>query len=88
MTKAEMSVKLADAAGLSKAQASRMIDHFTEVIVQAMANEEKVTLVGFGTFSVVETAQRQGRNPKTGDKITIPASKIVKFKPGSRLQLE
>jgi DNA-binding protein HU-beta len=87
MTKAEMSVKLADAAGLSKAEASRMIDHFTEVIAQAMARGEKITLAGFGTFSVAQRAQREGRNPKTGDKITIPASKIVKFKPGSRLRL-
>ena len=87
MTKAEMSVKLAEVAGLSKTEASRMIDHFTEVIAQAMAREEKITLAGFGTFSVARRAQREGRNPKTGDKITIPASKIVKFKPGSRLQL-
>ena len=87
MTKAEMAVKLAEAAGLSKAEAARMIDHFTEVIVQAMASGEKITLTGFGTFSVAQRAQREGRNPKTGDKITIPASKIVKFKPGSRLLL-
>ena len=87
MTKAEMAVKLAEAAGLSKTEAARMIDHFTEVIVQAMTNGEKITLAGFGTFSVAQRAQREGRNPKTGDKITIPASKIVKFKPGSRLML-
>ena len=85
MTKAEMSVKLAEAAGLSKAEAGRVIDHFTEVIAQAMLREEKITLAGFGTFSVARRAQREGRNPKTGDKITIPASKIVKFKPGRRL---
>ena len=87
MTKAEMAVKLAEAAGLSKAEAARMIDHFTEVIVQALTSGEKITLTGFGTFSVAQRAQREGRNPKTGDKITIPASKIVKFKPGSRLML-
>ena len=88
MTKAEMAVKLAEVAGLSKAEAARMIDHLTQVIVQALTSGEKITLTGFGTFSVAQRAQREGRNPKTGDKITIPASKIVKFKPGSRLQLE
>jgi DNA-binding protein HU-beta len=87
MTKAEMAVKLAETAGISKAEAARMIDHFTEVIVQALTSGEKITLTGFGTFSVAQRAQREGRNPKTGDKITIPASKIVKFKPGSRLLL-
>lgn len=86
MTKAEMSTKLAGATGLSKAEAGRFIDRFTEVLTEAMAGGEKVTLVGFGTFSVAQRAQRQGRNPRTGEVITIPASKAVKFKAGSKLR--
>jgi DNA-binding protein HU-beta len=55
------------------------------MVADALAAGEKITLVGFGTFSVGERAEREGRNPRTGDKISIPASKVVKFKPGKSL---
>jgi DNA-binding protein HU-beta len=86
MTKAELATRLAGTTGLSRVQAERAINGFTGVISEAMARGEKITLVGFGTFSVGQRAQREGRNPRTGDKITIPASKIVKFKAGSKLR--
>jgi len=86
MTKAEMSARLADASGLPRMGAARVVDHFTEIIAEAMSKGEKVTFIGFGTFSVAERAQREGRNPRTGERITIPASKTVNFKAGSKLK--
>ena len=86
MSKAEMSSKLAGAIGLSKAEAGRFIDRLTDVLTEAMAGCENVTLVGFGTFSVAQRPPRQGRNPRTGEVLTIPASKAVKFKAGSKLR--
>ena len=58
-----------------------------EAVTEALKSGEKVTLVGFGTFMVAERAARTGRNPQTGEKIEIPARKVVKFKPGSKLTL-
>ena len=85
MTKADLVSKIAGDGGITKAQAEKAVDGFVVAISDALSQGEKVTLVGFGTFSVGERSEREGRNPRTGDKITIPASKVVKFKPGKSL---
>ena len=87
MNKTEFIAAVAEKTGMSKADCKKALDAMTEVIADAMANDEKVTLLGFGTFSVSERAERQGVNPQTKEKITIPARKSVKFKPGAELNL-
>jgi len=67
------------------AQAETAVDGFISAVSDALATGDKITLVGFGTFSVGERSEREGRNPRTGEKIKIPVSKVVKFKPGKTL---
>ncbi|KPK45549.1 MAG: hypothetical protein AMK74_03095 [Nitrospira bacterium SM23_35] len=86
MTKAELIDKVASGTGLSKADASRALDSTINAIRSALKKGQKVTLVGFGTFAVVKRKSRKGRNPRTGDIITIPASKIPKFTSGKSLK--
>jgi len=86
MTKAELIDKIASGTGLSKADASRSLDATLNSIKAAMKKGQKVTLVGFGTFSVSKRKSRKGRNPRTGDVITIPAGKIPKFTAGKSLK--
>ncbi len=85
MNKTQLVERMADAAGISKAAAERALTGFTDAVTDALQQGDKVILIGFGTFSVTERKARQGRNPQTGEPIEIPAKKIVKFKPGSRL---
>jgi len=85
MTKAELVAKIASEAGIIKSQAEKALDGFVSAVSGALSAGEKTTLVGFGTFSVGERSQREGRNPRTGEKIKIPASKVVKFKAGKTL---
>ena len=85
MTKAELVAKIASEAGITKSQAEKALDGFVSAVSNALAGGDKITLVGFGTFSVGTRAQREGRNPRTGEKIKIPASKVVKFKAGKTL---
>ena len=82
MNKAELIAKLADDAGLTKTQAGAALDSFTEAIAKTLKKGDKVTLVGFGTFSVSKRAARNGRNPQTGAVIKIKARKVPKFKAG------
>jgi DNA-binding protein HU-beta len=86
MTKAELIDKIASGAGLSKADASRALDTTLEAIKSTLKKGQKVTLVGFGTFSVSKRKARKGRNPKTGQAINIPASKSPKFSAGKALK--
>lgn len=86
MTKAELIDKIASGTGLSKADASRALDSTLNSVKSALKKGQKVTLVGFGTFSVVKRKSRKGRNPRTGDVITIPAAKIPKFTAGKSLK--
>ncbi len=86
MTKTELVSKMAEKAGISKANAEKALKAFMEAVQEALAKGDKIALVGFGTFSVAERAAREGRNPKTGEKITIPSCKVVKFKPGNELK--
>lgn len=70
---------------MSKAVAEQALNSIMDAISEAVSAGDKVTLIGFGTFSVSERAAREGRNPLTGKAIKIPARKVVKFKPGSKL---
>ena len=86
MNKAELIDAVADAADLSKASAARAVDAMTDAITSALKKEQQVTLVGFGTFTVRSRAARSGRNPRTGETISIKASKVPGFKPGKALK--
>lgn len=85
MNKAELIAAIAEEAGISKAQANTAIDSFTNAIQKTLKKGDKVTLVGFGTFSVSKRKARKGRNPKTGEAIKIKAKKVARFKPGKAL---
>ena len=86
MTKAELIDKVATSTGLSKADATRALDATLNSVRSALKKGQKVTLVGFGTFSVTKRKSRKGRNPRTGAPITIPAAKIPKFSAGKALK--
>ncbi len=85
MNKAELIDVMAAEAGLTKTDAKKALDAFVSATSKALKGGDKVTLVGFGTFSVSSRTARKGRNPQTGKEITIAAKKVVKFKPGSEL---
>ena len=85
MNKTDLTNEIAAKAGLSKVDAKKALDATLESIAQALANEDKVQLIGFGTFSVVAKEARTGINPRTKEKIEIPARKVVKFKPATDL---
>lgn len=85
MNKSELIQKLADDAGVTKTQANATIDSFVEAVTKTLKGGGKVTLVGFGTFSVSKRAARNGRNPQTGAVIKIKAKKVAKFKAGKEL---
>ncbi|MDI6890805.1 MAG: HU family DNA-binding protein [Thermodesulfovibrionales bacterium] len=82
MTKAELIDKISSGAKLSKADAAKALDSTLNSIKGALKKGQKVTFVGFGTFSVVKRKSRKGRNPQTGDVISIPAAKVPKFTAG------
>ena len=86
MTKAELVEKIASDTGLTKADAARALDSALENIKKALKKNQKVTLVGFGTFSVTKRKARKGRNPQTGETIKIPATKAPRFTPGKGLK--
>ncbi len=85
MNKAELIAKVADDAGVTKTQANAALDSFIEAVTKTLKGGGKVTLVGFGTFSVSKRAARNGRNPQTGEVIKIKARKVAKFKAGKEL---
>ncbi len=85
MNKAELISKLADDAGITKTQANDALDSFVEAVTKTLKGGGKVTLVGFGTFSVSKRAARNGRNPQTGAVIKIKAKKVAKFEAGKEL---
>ncbi len=86
MNKAQLIDCVAAEADISKAAAGRAIDAMIESVTETLVNDESVTLVGFGTFSVRERAARTGRNPQTGAEIQIEASKLPAFKAGKLLK--
>lgn len=86
MTKAELIEVMADKATTSKAAAKRLLDAFADAVTGALKKGDKVTLVGFGTFSVSSRKARKGRNPQTGKPMNIPGGKSPKFKAGKSLK--
>jgi DNA-binding protein HU-beta len=86
MTKADLIDKIAASADLSKADAGRTLDATLDAIKSSLKKNQKVTLVGFGTFAVAKRKARKGRNPRTGEEIKISASKTPKFTPGKSLK--
>jgi DNA-binding protein HU-beta len=85
MNKAELISKIADDAGIKKSEANLALDSFVEAVTKTLKGGGKVTLVGFGTFSVTKRAARNGRNPQTGAVIKIKAKKVARFKAGKEL---
>ncbi len=85
MNKADLISKIAEDAGITKTQANATLDSFVDAVQKSLKKGDKVTLVGFGTFSVAKRAARNGRNPQTGAVIKIKAKKVAKFKAGKEL---
>lgn len=85
MNKTDLINEIAAKAQLNKVDAKKALDAVLESIAQALVNDDKVQLIGFGTFSMVEKPERTGINPQTKEKIIIPARKAVKFKPADGL---
>jgi DNA-binding protein HU-beta len=88
MNKTELVQAIAEKTNLTKVQAKAALDATLMSIAGALKKDDKVALIGFGTFMVVKKEARQGINPATKEKITIPARKVVKFKPGTDLDLK
>ncbi|SDE79786.1 HU family DNA-binding protein [Rhodospira trueperi] len=86
MNKNDLVATVAENTELSKADATKVVDCVFDAITDALKNGTEVRLVGFGTFAVSERAQSEGRNPRTGEKIVIPASRQPKFKAGKALK--
>jgi len=85
MNKAELVAKIAEDAGISKTQANDAINSFVDAVTKTLKSGDKVTLVGFGTFSVSKRQARTGRNPRTNESIKIKAKKVARFKAGKEL---
>lgn len=86
MNKTELVAAVAEKAGLTKKDAESAVAAVFESIESALANGDKVQLIGFGTFEVKQRAAREGRNPSTGETIAIAASKVPSFKAGAGLK--
>ncbi len=86
MNKSELIDAIAAASELTKSDAGKALDGFLEAVKTALSKGESVALVGFGTFSVKQRAERKGRNPQTGNEIIIKAAKIPSFKAGKTLK--
>ena len=85
MNKAQLIEAVAAKAGMTKATARKAVDAIIGATAAALKKGDKVSLIGFGTFSVVKREKRKGRNPQTGKELVIPAKKVAKFKPGTEL---
>ena len=86
MNKAELIEEVSSETGLTKRTSKEVVDAIISAITDSLVREEKVTLVGFGTFQVMERKARKGRNPQTGKELQIPAKKVPKFKAGKNLK--
>jgi DNA-binding protein HU-beta len=88
MNKTELINKVAEATQMTKKDAAKSVEAVLDAITAALRDGEKVQLIGFGNFEVKDRAARKGRNPQTGEEITIPASKVPSFKAGKQLKEE
>lgn len=86
MTKAELVTAIAEKTGLTKKDSEKALAAFVDSVTETLANGQSIQLVGFGTFEVRERAAREGRNPRTKETITIPATKVPAFKAGRALK--
>lgn len=86
MNKTELVTAVAEKAEVTKKDTAAVLDAFTQVVTEELKNGGRVQLVGFGTFDVVDRAEREGRNPRTNEVMLIPAGKAPKFKPGRALK--
>jgi DNA-binding protein HU-beta len=86
MNKTELVKAVAERAELTQKDAAKVLDALFDTITQTLAKEEKIQLIGFGTFEVRDRAARKGRNPQTGEEIDIAASKVPAFKAGKELK--
>ncbi|WP_434986885.1 HU family DNA-binding protein [Vreelandella zhaodongensis] len=86
MNKTELVERIAVSADISKTNAARILDAFTETVAATMANGDKLSLIGFGTFETRQRNARIGRNPQTGKEINIPAANVPVFKAGKALK--
>jgi len=86
MNKADLVVEVANQTGLTRRTSREVVNSIISAITDSLAREEKVTLVGFGTFQVMERKARKGVNPQTGKTIQIPAKKVPKFRPAKSLR--
>jgi len=86
MTKAELIASIGKEAKISKASAEKALNAFSNAVTKALKKGDKLTLTGFGTFSVARRRARTGRNPQTGKEIKIPATRVAKFKAGNLLK--
>ncbi|MCK4942203.1 MAG: HU family DNA-binding protein [Candidatus Aminicenantes bacterium] len=87
MNKNELAVQMVKDSSITKNDAIKVIDGFVNILTEElMSKDGKVTLVGFGTFKILEKKQKKGRNPRTGEEIIIPRKKVVKFVPGKELK--
>lgn len=85
MNKADLVKSIANKTGLSKSKSNEVIDAFITSVTESLSNGDKVTLVGFGTFTTSKRGARKGRNPKTGEVINVSAKTVARFKAGSDL---
>jgi len=86
MTKGELISQVAGEAQVKKVEAEKTVNALIRVVTDALKKEGRLAMAGFGTFVVTERKAREGRNPQTGKPIKIPATKVVKFKPGKQLK--
>ena len=87
MNKGELVKAVAEEVNIPVKTAEKVLNAFFEKVTKTLKNKEEIRLAGFGTFKIVERKERKGKNPKTGEMITIPAKKKVKFVPGKNLHL-
>ena len=85
MTKKEFIEKYFEKAGISRAKATENVEVFLDILEESLIEQGNVQFIGFGNFEVKGTPERQGRNPKTGEAITIAAKKVLKFKAGGKI---
>ncbi len=86
MTKAELIAQVAGEAQIRKVDAEKAINSFVRIVSETLKGKGRLALAGFGTFVVAQRKAREGRNPQTGKPIKIPATRVVKFKPGKQLK--